>query len=131
MPFVASSARSLPAASAVAAIGEHAQAQAELRDAMYPRQFAQQPWRIAAIGAFDLEDVGVDARHELARRALGHQPAFGQDGQAMAALGLVHVVRRDQDGGALIGELEQALPEIAAALRIDGAGGLVEQQQFG
>ena len=56
---------------------------------------------------------------------------FGEDGEAMAAFGLVHVVSRHQDGGAVVGELEQALPEIAAALRIDRAGGLVEQQQLG
>ena len=56
---------------------------------------------------------------------------LGEDGEAVAALGFVHVVSRHQDGRAGVGELEQALPEIAAALRIDGAGGLVEQQQLG
>ena len=48
----------------------------------------------------------------------------------MAALGLVHVVRGDQEGQALAGELVDLLPEIAARLRIDAGGRLVEQQQL-
>ena len=114
-----------------AAIGEHAQPHAELGDAVHPRQCAQRVHGLGALGAFDFEHVGVDALHEIARRALGDDATFGEDGEAVAALGFVHVVRRYQDGGAGFGELEQALPEIAAALRIDRAGGLVEQQQFG
>jgi len=49
----------------------------------------------------------------------------------MAALGFVHVVGGDQDGGAAIYQVEQALPESAAVLRVHGAGGLVQEQQFG
>ena len=48
----------------------------------------------------------------------------------MAALGLVHVVGRDEDRGAATDQREQALPEIAPALRVDGARRLVEQQQL-
>ncbi len=125
-----SSVRSAAAASAVAAVRQHAQPDAELRDAVYPGQFAQQSRRFDAVGAFDFVDVGVHGVHEIARRPFGHQPPLGEDGEAVAALGFIHVVRGHENGGALLGELEQAIPEVAAALRIHRAGGLVEQQQF-
>ena len=64
-------------------------------------------------------------------RAVGDQHAAVEDGEAMAALGLVHVVRRHQDRGAGIGQLEQLFPEVAARFRIDRAGRLVEEQQLG
>ena len=49
----------------------------------------------------------------------------------MAALGLVHVVRADQDGHAVFGEPVDLVPELAPGLRVDAGGGLVEQQQLG
>ena len=49
----------------------------------------------------------------------------------MTALGLVHVVRRDEDRHATRDQREQAFPEVTPALWIDGARGLVEQQQLG
>ena len=52
-----------------------------------------------------------------------------ENGQGVATLSLVHVVRRDQYGGAARGQGKQTLPEIAAALRIDSAGGFIEHQQ--
>ena len=59
------------------------------------------------------------------------EAAAVEDREPVTALGLVHVVRRHEDRRAALDEPEQALPEIAAALRIDCAGGLVEQQQLG
>ena len=79
----------------------------------------------------DLDHVRRDLRHQLLRRALRDDAAAREDRQFVAALGLVHVVRRHQDRHAARHQREQALPEVAPALRIDGAGGLVEQQQFG
>src|SRR5690349_17734272 len=113
------------------AAGEHAQPDAELRHAMDPGQLANESRRFAAIRAFDLEDVGFDAGHERARRALGHHAPLGDDREAVAALGFIHVVGRNENRGAGIRELEQPFPEIATALRIHGAGRFVEQQQFG
>ena len=71
------------------------------------------------------------AGHEGARRAFGHHAAFRDDGEAVTAFGLVHVMSGYQDRRAAFGELEQPLPEIAPALRIDRAGRFIEQQQFG
>ena len=48
----------------------------------------------------------------------------------MAALGLVHVVGRDQHGDALGGEVVDLVPELAPRLGIDAGRGLVEQQQL-
>ena len=76
-----------------AAVGEHAQPDAELSDAVHPGKLADESRRFAAIRAFDFEDVGIDAGHQRARRAFGHHAAFGDDGEAVATLGFVHVVR--------------------------------------
>src|SRR5271169_5691416 len=48
----------------------------------------------------------------------------------MAALSLVHVMGRDQHREAVAGELVDLGPELAAGLRIDAGGRLVEQQQL-
>ena len=47
----------------------------------------------------------------------------------MAALGLVHVVGRDEHGDAFGGEAMNLVPEFAPRLGIDAGGRLVEQQQ--
>jgi hypothetical protein len=49
----------------------------------------------------------------------------------VAALGLVHVVGRHEQGRARVGELEEFFPEVAPRFGIDRAGRLVEEQQFG
>src|SRR5687767_10364672 len=69
-------------------IGEHAQPDTELGHAMHPRKLADEARRFAAIRAFDFEDVGLDSRHQCARRAFGDHAAFGDDREAVAALGL-------------------------------------------
>jgi hypothetical protein len=54
------------------------------------------------------------------------------DGQPVGeALGLVHEVGGQQDGGALGGEAAQALPDQVAGLGVEAGGGLVEDQQLG
>ena len=58
------------------------------------------------------------------------QPAVGDIGDPVAALGLVHVVGADQDRDAAGGERVDLLPELAPRLRIDARGRLVEQQQL-
>ncbi len=47
---------------------------------------------------------------------------------AMAALGLVQVVRRDQHGDARLRQRVDEPPELAARQRIDAAGRLVEKE---
>ena len=49
---------------------------------------------------------------------------------AAAALGLVHVVRGDEEGDALAGELEEQIPQRAARDGIDAGGGLVEEDNL-
>ena len=49
----------------------------------------------------------------------------------MAALGLVHVMGRNQHRHAVVGEPMDLVPEVAARLRVDAGGRLVEQQQLG
>jgi hypothetical protein len=52
------------------------------------------------------------------------------DRDAVAELiGLLHVVRREQDGAALVAQLEHPLAKVARRLRIKPHRGLVEEQQ--
>ena len=69
-------------------------------------------------------------RDDLVDRAVGEQLAVEDVGEAMAALGFIHVVRGDEERQALAGELMDLLPEIAARLRIHAGGRLVEEQQL-
>ncbi|MNK90611.1 hypothetical protein D3C87_1106720 [compost metagenome] len=73
----------------------------------------------------------VLAGHHLRRRALRQQPAIGDIGELVAALGLIHIVRADQHRDAVRGQLVKLLPEVAPGLGIDPGGGFVEQQQLG
>ena len=58
------------------------------------------------------------------------QFAVGDVGDLVAALGLVHVVGRDQHGEPVGGERVDLVPELAPRLGIDAGGRLVEQQQL-
>ena len=49
----------------------------------------------------------------------------------MASFRFVHEVGGDEDRRALVGQFEQAVPEIPPALRVNRAGGFVQQQQPG
>ncbi len=64
-------------------------------------------------------------------RAAREHFAEGDIRDLMAAFGLVHVMRGDEDGEAAGGELVNLAPEIAPRFRIDAGGRLVEQQQTG
>ena len=48
----------------------------------------------------------------------------------MAALGLVHVVGRDQHGDAFRRQPVDLVPEGAPGFRVDAGGRLIKQQQF-
>ena len=112
-------------------IEQGVQAIAELRDALHEVLAVERAARGAHVVGFDLDHDRVDGIHELPRRALRHEAPAIEDGEAVASLRFVHVVRRHQDRGAAVDQLEQAFPEIATALRIDCTGRLVEQQQLG
>jgi hypothetical protein len=51
-----------------------------------------------------------------------------QQGDAIAMLGLVHVVRGDQDGAALAGQTVDEVPEVAARGGVHTARRLVQQE---
>ena len=65
------------------------------------------------------------------RRAALHDDApLRQIDDALAALGLVHVVGRDQRGQPLDRHVVDQVPEFAPRLGVDAGGRLVEQQQL-
>src|ERR1700687_934564 len=92
-------------------------------------------------GARDFRRGDFDARGamrlhigEFAERigsAVGDKAAEIEVGDVAAALGLVHVMRSDEEGDAVAGELEEEIPELAAGDRVDSGGGLVKEQELG
>jgi hypothetical protein len=112
------------------AVHQYVQPVAELRDAPDRRHAGEHAAYRGEVRTFDLDDGCVDVARELLRFAFGRNAAAIEDRQPVAALGLVHVVRGHQDRGASADQREQVFPEIAAVLRIDRAGRLVQQQQF-
>ena len=76
--------------------------------------------------------VDADRGDQLARRPERDDLSVVHDGHAVGQpLGLVHVMRGEDDGAAGGLELLDELPHLAAGLRIEAGGGLVEEQQVG
>src|SRR6266542_5375038 len=74
--------------------------------------------------------VLADARLQLVGRALHHDGAVVDDGDAVAVLRLVHVVGGEEHGDRLTPpQLVQVGPDLAAGLRVEPDGGLVQEQQ--
>ena len=66
------------------------------------------------------------------RRVARQHPAGVHQRDAVAALGLVHEVGRDEDGDLVAaGEVDQVLPEGVPCHRVDARSRLVEDQQLG
>ena len=97
-------------------------------DARLAGQLARQP---VGAGPFRLESDQARSRDQLVGRAARDQLAVEDVGDVVAALGLVHVMGRDQHRDAALGERVDFVPEVAARLRVDARGRLVEQQQLG
>ena len=89
--------------------------------------------RVEVAGGADGDDgVGAGRSLELGRRPEREQAPVVDDGQAVAELvGLLHVVRGEEDGLALAVQLAEDLPQREAALRIEPGGGLVEEEDRG
>ena len=88
------------------------------------------PWR-ARSGSAEVqhEDVGADACLQLGGRALGHQPATVEHADAVGQLvGLLEVLRREEDRDAGCRQLLDAPPERLAAARVEPGRRLVEEQ---
>ena len=81
------------------------------------------------VGHGDLDDGGAHGRLELGRGALGDLLAAVDDGdQVRQPVGLLEVLGREQDGGAVGHELLDHHPEVAAAGRVEARRRLVEEQ---
>ena len=80
-----------------------------------------------------LEDLARHVRlDQLARRALGHDPAGVHHREPVAELlCLVHVVGRDDQRDAVALEAVEPVPEHVPRLRVEAGRGLVEQQDLG
>jgi hypothetical protein len=79
--------------------------------------------------AAHLDNGGVNLLHQDFGGAVGRHPAPIQDREFVAAFGLIHVVGGHENGRTTFDQVEQALPEFPPALRINRAGGFVQQQQ--
>ena len=106
------------------------QAGAERRhhvDAGLAGEFGGQPIEIVAG-----DGVGRQRRFRdhLVHGAVRQQMAIGDIGDLVTALGLVHVMGRDQHGQPFGRERMDLVPEIAPRLGIDAGGRLVQQQQL-
>ena len=96
-----------------------------------PRPASASRARPALLGLreLDVQRRLADARLERVRRALGDQPAGGDDADAIGELlGLLEVLGREEDGRALVVERAHLAPERAAARRVEARRRLVEEQ---
>jgi hypothetical protein len=68
---------------------------------------------------------------EVRRRGHGHHPAVGDHADPVGQrLGLLEVVRGEQDRGATRGQIPDQLPELAPRLGVEAGRGLVQEEQF-
>jgi hypothetical protein len=83
-------------------------------------------------GAVTDDHLGCGQRpDQIGRHALRDDTSVIDDRDTVAQeLGFVHVVRRQQDGAAVATERPQRLPQLAARLRVQTRGRLVEKQQL-
>src|SRR5713101_141890 len=94
-----------------------------------------------AQGAGDFRRSDFDAHgavrlhvREFAERigsAVGDEPAVINVGDVAATLGFVHVMRGDEEGDAVAGELEQKIPKLTARDGVNASCGLVKEQELG
>src|SRR6185503_15119229 len=93
--------------------GEVLVAAAEMRDVALAQRRAEllleRSGETVEVGAFHLQDVPAEPRHQLARRTRFHQPALADEYDAVAAVGFLQVVGREQHGHP--GARAQALDE--------------------
>src|SRR5262249_51113002 len=85
--------------------------------------------RLAIARAHRVSDE-MGARDHLVHRAMREQRAVSDVGDLVAALGLVHVMGRDQHREALPRERMDLVPDLRRALGIAARGRLVEQEKL-
>ena len=88
--------------------------------------------RLLKIGDEGVLEIGAAPRlDEIRRRPHRQRPARIHQGDAIAAGGLVHEMRRDENRHALIArKIDEEFPEFIARKRIDARGRLVENENF-
>ena len=85
---------------------------------------------LGAVPNVHLDDVAADAALELTRRAGRHGPAVIDDHDAAGqVIGLVQVLRRQQDVGAAFHHGADGVPQLDPAARVQPGRRLVQQQQ--
>ena len=89
-----------------------------------------QPLELVGRLGHDLDGRLADLRLQLRRRALGDDPAVVDDPDAVGEhVGLLEVLRREEDGHALLArEPPDLVPERGAALRVEAGRRLVEEE---
>ena len=102
---------------------------AEDRRRLDAGRLAEPPCRAVDVGTRRLEGHEPGMARDLVGRPFGDDAAAREIDDALAALGLVHVMRRDQRGEAFPGHVVDQVPELAPRLGVDARGRLVEQQQ--
>ena len=93
---------------------QHVRGVAELRDAGHQRRGREHADGGIGLLGVQVDDPAGQRRGELARRAHGDALPVAQHAQPVTAHRLVHVVRRDQDGGAVRRRGRRASPRSAA-----------------
>src|SRR6202035_3511703 len=76
--------------------------------------------------------MSAQSFNQIGRRTFGNDLAMIHDHQAVAqAFSLVHVMRGQQNCPSAPLKVANDVPELAAALRIEASGRLVEKKNFG
>ena len=87
---------------------------------------------LVGVGHADLDDRVAHARLEGRRRALGDHTAVVDDDDVVGeTVGLLEVLGRQEEGGALADQLLDDFPEVVAAARVEAGRRLVQEQHRG
>ena len=107
-----------------------AQRPAEHRRRFDARRMAQRDRGAVDVVPGPLEGDEAGLRDDRGRAALHDDAPLREIDDALAALGLVHVVGRDERRQPLDRHVVDEVPELAPRLGVDARGRLVEQQEF-
>src|SRR5574338_1645002 len=111
-------------------VGRHVEAIAEKPDSQLRMALAREMGRVARVRRPQLEHAAGHQLLHLVGCADGPQASAVEEADAVTALGLVEVRRRDEDGHALAQELVEDAPEVAARDGVDPIGRLVQEEHL-
>ena len=105
------------------------------RGAVIGRLLRRRRWRVGLVDEVEeglLDGVGAGAGAQGVGGVLGEDLALAHEEQAVAALGLVHDVGGDEEGGAAVGgDGVEEVPQVAAQDGVEADGRFVEDEEFG